>query len=352
MKTSNDSIVKSLLDDPYFHKWIINPDKTCQEFWDNWAGKSEERQACKEIARAMLLSFEFKFTTVSPQEKDNLWDKISERMDRPTPVVTIEELPSTSRNWWYAVAASLLLLVTAYFAYNNDQSEPMEATGVKVNFIEKIAPEGKISTFKFEDGTTVKLFAGSVIRYPVKFSEENREVYLQGEGFFEVTRDTSRPFTVSTNTLKTTALGTSFNIQTSENETKCNVSLVTGNVRVEMLENLSGRTKTIFLEPGEEAVTKFDDVIKQSFNIQETISWKDGFIYLENKRFDETISILKRWFKVDFVIKNRVKFESKLKGKTGNGSFQNQSLENILKVIGHSFEFEYEIKDDTVILTL
>ena len=238
-----------------------------------------------------------------------------------------------------------------FFAYNGDWHELLEVAESKPIFIEKVAPEGKISSFKFEDGTTVKLFSGSIIRYPLNFSEESREVYLQGEGFFEVTKDTSRPFIVKSNTLKTTALGTSFNIQTYEHGNECNVSLVTGKVRVEMLENLSGRMKTVFLEPGEEAITKFDDVIKQPFNIQETISWKDGFIYLENKSFDETISILKRWFKVDFVINNRVKIENKLKGKAGNGTFKNQSLENILRVIGHSFEFKYEIKDDAVILT-
>ena len=105
------------------------------------------------------------------------------------------------------------------------------------------------------------------------------------------------------------------------------------------------------MKPGEEAVTKFDDVIKQPFNIKETTSWKDGYIYLDNKSFDETINILRRWFKVDFEINNRVKFENKLKGKKGKGTFKNQSLENILRVIGYSFEFKYEINDNTAVLT-
>lgn len=351
MKTSNDSIVKNLLDDPYFHKWIINPDQACQDFWDNWADKSKERQACMEIARALLLSFEFRSTTVFPQEKDNLWDQINQRIEQPTHVEIKEESPNTSSRWWYGIAASILLMVMVYFAYTNDHREPIEETKAEANFIEKVAPEGKISSFTFEDGTTVKLFSGSVIRYPVKFSEDSREIFLKGEGFFEVEKDTKRPFIVKTNTVMTTALGTSFNIQTSENGSKCSVSLVTGKVRVEMLDNLSGGVKTVFLEPGEEAVTRFDDVIKQPFNIQEITSWKEGYIYLENKSFDETMGILKRWFKVDFVVNNREKYEIKLKGKTGKGTFKNQSLENILRVIGYSFEFEYEIMDDTVILT-
>ena len=246
MKTSNNSTIKNLLDDPYFHKWIINPDKTCQDFWNKWADESEERQACMERARAMLFSFEFSSTTVSPQEKDNLWDQITEQIERPTPVEIIEELPNTSRHWWYGIVASMLLLVMVYFAYYDNRSEPIKVTKAESSFIEKVAPEGKISSFTFEDGTTVKLFSGSVIRYPVKFSENSREVYLKGEGFFEVKRDTKRPFIVKTNTVLTTALGTSFNVHAYENASKCDVSLVTGKVRVEMLENLSGRVKTVF----------------------------------------------------------------------------------------------------------
>ena len=86
MKTSNNSTIKSLLEDPYFHKWIINPDKACRDFWANWAAKSEDRQACMELARDMLLSFEFRSDSVSPQEKTNLWDQISEQIQQPKPV--------------------------------------------------------------------------------------------------------------------------------------------------------------------------------------------------------------------------------------------------------------------------
>ncbi len=215
------------------------------------------------------------------------------------------------------------------------------------SLIEKAAPEGKISTFKFEDGTIVKLFSGSTIKYPVKFSEQLREVYLDGEGYFEVNRDINRPFIVKTNTLQTTALGTSFNIRTYENGSS-DVSLVTGKVRVEMLENSSGMLNLVVLEPGEQAVIDNEGVIKQPFNIEETVSWKDGYIYLENKSFDETLSILKRWFKVDFEVRN----ENNVIGKTGMGKFKNQSLENILQVIGHSFEFSFEINDDEVIINL
>ncbi len=352
LDASNDSLIKNLINDPYFHKWIIDPDNACRDFWAHWADESEERQACMEQARATLLSFKFNTTSVSRTEKDSLWEQIARQIEEPTPIREMGEPSNNSRQLWYGVAAAVILVVMVVFAYNKEWNKPREIAKTELRFIEKVAPEGKISSFKFEDGTTVKLFSGSVIRYPVNFGEDSREVYLKGEGFFDVKKDTNRPFTVITNTLRTTALGTSFNIQTYENENKCDVSLVTGKVRVDMLENSSGRVRSVFLEPGEQAVLKFDDVIKQPFDIQETISWKDGYIYLENKSFDETISILKRWFEVDFVINNREVVENRLKGKTGIGTFKNQSLENILRVIGYSFEFKYEIRDNkTVILT-
>ena len=350
MKTSNDQLVKNLVDDPYFHKWIIAPDKACLEFWSNWGDQSVERRESIEQAREILLSFKFKPTAVAPMESSRLWAQITEQIEKPDSFEDGER-KSRRRNLVYGIAASVILFVTVFYANNGDFVGGKEISKQETILIEKVAPEGKISKLTFEDGTTVNLFSGSTIRYPVNFSNNSREVYLEGEGFFEVTKDLERPFTVKTSTLKTTALGTSFNVRTYENNSKCDVSLVTGKVKVELLGNSNGKRNTVFLEPGEEAVLEFEGVLKQQFNIKETTYWKDGYIYLENKSFDETISILKRWFKVDFVVKNRAKVENQLKGRTGVGTFKNQTLENILRVIGHSFEFNYEIQDKTVILT-
>ncbi len=349
MNTSNDHLIKNLINDPYFHKWVIDPDQSCEKFWANWGDKNAERKECMEQARAILLSFEFKSSSVSNEETNALWAQISDQIERPTSI-NQKKLSPNSKNWWYGVAAAVVLFGMAFFAYNNEWNSASEIAEPEISLIEKVAPEGKISSFQFEDGTRVRLFSGSIIRYPATFGKGSREVYLDGEGFFEVQKDVNRPFIVETNTLKTTALGTSFNVRTY-GDSNCNVSLVTGKVKVEMLRKTRGRkANTLFLNPGEEATMKFDAVLKQSFDIEETTSWKDGYIYLENKSFDETIGILQRWFKVDFVVMNRAEIGNKLQEKRGIGTFKNQTLENILKVIGHSFEFNYQIQEDKVIL--
>lgn len=348
MKTSNDQLVTNLVDDPYFHKWIIAPDKACLEFWSNWGDQSVERRECMEQAREILLSFKFKPTSIAPMESSRLWTQITEQIEKPASREE-EGRKNNSKNLLYGIAATIALFVTVFLAYNKDLARQSEITTPEISLVEKVAPEGKISKLTFEDGTVVKLFSGSIIRYPSNFGTTSREVYLDGEGFFEVTRDTERPFTVKTNTLKTTALGTSFNVRTYEDNSKCDVSLVTGKVKVELMNNSPGNGNTVFLEPGEEAYMESEGVLKQPFDIEETTAWKDGHIYLENKSFDETITILKRWFQVDFIVKNRN--NTKLKEKTGKGTFKNQSLDNILRVVGHSFEFKYEIQHETVILT-
>lgn len=70
--TSNDRIVKNLIKDQYFHKWIIDPDRACLDFWAHWGDEATERQECVAQARAILLSYKFKSSTISQARKNIL----------------------------------------------------------------------------------------------------------------------------------------------------------------------------------------------------------------------------------------------------------------------------------------
>lgn len=339
---SRDKIVKELIRDEYFHKWIIDPDRECIDFWIQWGSEEKARNQCIEEAKERLLSFRFKPNPISQENKEVLWESITDNIEK-----TSNKKTNNHRLNWYSIAAVVTLLLMMVFSYNNYQNYFTEKEIQSIAFIEKVAPRGKISSFKFEDGTVVKLFPESKIKFPEKFSDQDRKVYLEGEGFFEVKKDVNRPFIVETNSLLTYALGTSFNIRTYQNRNKCDVSLVTGRVKVERANKLSNVDAGLILLPGEEAIFENEEVVKQSFIIDEIVSWKDGYIYLENKNFEESLQILKRWFEVDIVVENGYKAA----GKKGIGKFRNQSLNNILKVIGYSFDFKFDIKDDRVLIT-
>ena len=345
--TNSDNIVRELIKDEYFHKLIIDPDDECIAFWTNWENEINERKGSISKAKQILLTFKFKTGTLSGEKKNLVWQGITHQIEKSSGSGKRKE-KSAAKYYWYGVAAAITIIMTVIFANDVWWPQSSEKATAGVTVIEKVAPKGKISLFEFEDGTTVKLFSGSKIRYPIKFSGQIREVYLEGEGFFEVVKNVNKPFIVKTNNLVTTALGTSFNIRTYENSDRCDVSLVTGRVRVGKLEKADKVVDVVILEPGEEAVLANEKVVKQPFNIEEIVSWKEGYIYLENKSFEETIQILERWFDVSFVVRNGYKAS----GKKGTGKFRGQNLENILQVIGHSFGFTFKIEENKIFINL
>ncbi|GJM29034.1 MAG: anti-sigma factor [Cyclobacteriaceae bacterium] len=353
MSCKDPKVVRDLLNDDYFYKWIIEPDQECSNFWTRWANGNAQRNACIQTAKTILLSIEFKTDSISQTNKDVLWDSITDQIQKSSPTADTSSIDNSHQkkvkgHLWYGIAAAVTFLMIVLFSYYSDWDKPAEVAKSEIVTIKKVAEKGKISSFRFEDGTIVKLFAGSTIRFPEHFSGESREVYLEGEGFFEVKADPGRPFIVKTNSLLTTALGTSFNVRTYENSGKCDVSLVTGKVKVENLESSTGTLNQVILMPGEEAVLENGTVLKQPFNEEEKVSWKDGYIYLEDKTFSETLEILERWFAVDFEVINQELAE----GTKGSGKIQAHNLEHTLQVIGSSFGFSYQVNEGKVIITL
>ena len=120
--------------------------------------------------------------------------------------------------------------------------------------------------------------------------------------------------------------------------------MVTGKVKVEKINKSIETLNEVILEPGEEVLLINNGVIKQAFNIEEKVAWKDGYIYLQDKSFEESIKILESWFHVKFVVTNI----QKAKGKRGTGKFKNQNLENILTVMGHSYNFTFGFSENSV----
>ncbi|MCS3801226.1 FecR family protein [Niastella sp. OAS944] len=109
----------------------------------------------------------------------------------------------------------------------------------------------KNTAVHLQDGSAVELSAGSELRYDEPFSAVNRHVYLSGKGFFKVAKDAARPFTVYSNDIATTALGTSFTITALPNNNNVSVALHTGKVVVQQTGN-TAHMNDVFLTPGQE----------------------------------------------------------------------------------------------------
>ncbi len=153
------------------------------------------------------------------------------------------------------------------------------------------------------DGTKVWLNNVSSLRYPTSFiGQSNRSVFLTGEGFFEVAKDPTKPFTVDVNGEKVTVLGTGFNIKAYADEESIQTTLVSGRVEVQ-----AGNSK-VQLHPDEQAQWKGSGEVTliKGVDANEVASWKDGFFYFGKASLDEVMRQLARWYDVDVQYKGPV----------------------------------------------
>jgi ferric-dicitrate binding protein FerR (iron transport regulator) len=133
------------------------------------------------------------------------------------------------------------------FHYYWVESEPAETA-----FIENIVPLGSKSEIKLPDGSTVHLNAGSTLRYTADYGKKRRDIYLEGEGYFNVAKLATKPFTVYTSLMKIKALGTEFNVKSYAGENVVETILIKGEVLVEKSDmNHTSIDHPVLLKPGQ-----------------------------------------------------------------------------------------------------
>lgn len=163
-------------------------------------------------------------------------------------------------------------------------------------------PKGGEYRIELEDGTKVWINSASRLRYPVVFSGDTREVYLEGEAYFEVQRDMDRPFIVHSGEQKVTVLGTNFGISCYANEANDYTTLVSGKVKVDF----ERRKQSFVLEPGMQvAYNKESGVaIERKVDVAEFVAWKNGKYIFKQKRLEDILSTLSKWYDFEVFYRN------------------------------------------------
>jgi putative anti-sigma factor len=227
---------------------------------------------------------------------------------------------------------------TAKMQNNNGENESVFNT-IRV-------PVGGFYQLTLADGTRVWLNSMTDIRYPVTFTGTSREVYLKGEAYFEVSRDTSKPFIVCLETSKVTVLGTSFNIKAYADENNIYTSLVKGAVRFTNDEN----RKQVELKPGMQCVwnrvsgkTEVHEVDMEQF-----VSWKDGRFVFELITLDAMMRQLRRWYDIDVVYQ-----DEKVKTYEFWGTIdRNMDLNKVLAIVAQVSKVAFEVQGKTVFVSM
>lgn len=246
---------------------------------------------------------------------------------------------------WVAAAVILIILAssTIIHLWLTDRPEVEDPV-----FVERTIPAGKSAMITLPDGSRVRLNAESRLRFPEKFSSTAREVFLEGEAFFEVAAENNRPFHVYANYLKTTVLGTAFNVKAYPAGDAEQVTVVHGKVSVEREEADGSSLAPVILEPDQWATyhPKSGELKKEEGDVQEFIAWKDGVLLFHDKRVSEVVKMLERWYNTEITVKNET-----VKNCLIHGEHKNESLENVLKTMQFTLDINYAFTEEGVTIT-
>lgn len=172
-----------------------------------------------------------------PGYTQRLWLRIRERIGQPVEDDETVERPLWFRRWPLAVsAAATVALVVGFWAFSGKKEvappvEPPALADVET-WVSLANRTRSVSKHTLTDGSAVWLSPGTELRYAPTFGRSRREVTLKGEAFFEVTRDTLRPFVIQAGAMRTEVLGTSFNVRAYPQSPRFEVSVVSGKVAV------------------------------------------------------------------------------------------------------------------------
>jgi len=215
-----------------------------------------------------------------------------------------------------------------------------EPKKIRYNLIK--IPRGGEYQLSLSDGTKVWLNAETILKYPVTFSGKTREIFMEGEAFFEVAKNADWPFIVHTSALKVNVFGTSFNIRAYPDEEASTTTLVSG--KVSLIQ--SGNHKEYNLTPNDQAIVSNLETVIQKVNVNQFIAWKNGRILFEENTLEEVFNNLSRWYdiEVDYTdeeIKN-LRFSIDVR--------RYSEFDELLKIIGLTKKVKFEINGNRVII--
>lgn len=252
---------------------------------------------------------------------------------------------------------SLMLKIAAVFVviagvawvvntYHHQRLEGSLTDIVSNDLIVKENANGVKTRIKLPDGTKVWLNSGSKISYPQAFSMDFRKVELEGEAFFDVHRDTSKPFIVKTRNVETRVLGTSFNVMAYERRNIA-ITVATGKVQVSSFDSESLKKSMIDLVPNQQA--SFDlttgNINVNKIDASRFTAWKEGRLIFNEMKMDEVVQSLERWYGVKVFVQSE-----SIKNCTISIEYTNETLVNVLDGFKYIFNIDYELIDGKKII--
>lgn len=243
---------------------------------------------------------------------------------------------------WVQIAAVwfipfIMLCASGYFYFFSGQQSGIQDS-YSVSYLQHYAALGTREKVKLPDGTEVWLNAGSTLIYPSSFTSKERDVHLIGEAFFDVQKDSIRPFIVNTHYLKMQVLGTTFNVSAYPDESQVETTLETGSLKVNVLDD----STSYYLSPDNQLVyTPSTHIIEQrKVRASDFSDWRMGGLFFDNTPFEDVLRILERTYGIQIHIRTSVYKKQRVYVHFN----KNESIETIFQILKLMIpELEYKI---------
>ncbi|MGK7396058.1 MAG: FecR family protein [Candidatus Cyclobacteriaceae bacterium M3_2C_046] len=337
-----DYQLEDLLSNQDFIHWVTNPTQENDYFWKKWLEVHASKKPLVEQAKQIILAAKFKedegFTeSYNRILHDVLKDKYSKRFERSSHRRSIRKQEQLNRYLRVAAIISFIFMLGLVLVLNQEKF----VTKNQIEWITYSNPGGKKSSIVLPDSSLVILNAASKLAYSVDF-DHNRLIKLDGEAYFDVKHNPQKPFVVSSKSVETTVLGTTFNVAAFENEQTVNISLNTGKIKVSLPQE---ENNSYWLDPGEKLVydvvsgntekTYFDPLIE--------FSWKNNILVFDKASLGEFIRKIERWYGVQVVIKGNPNESWQV-----NGRFKNESLRLIMESLRFTHQIDYKVENNQI----
>ena len=346
---------EDLTNDAFFKEWVLNPTKANDQFWKDFLNSNPHQRAVVEEAKEFVLLLS---SDVESVEDIHEIQKIKRNIDQaifatdftnsevePTHELSDLETTTSLYSIYYKITACLVLTILAGFSFyylrirTTKSKDQLSATKLE-------APRGKRTFITLSDGTKIWLNADSHLEYKKTFKNlPTREVYLDGEAFFDVAEDKSKPFIVHTSDVSIKVLGTAFNVRSFAQDPIIETTLVRGRITI---NSKATPHDEIALLPLEQAVFKKESqelILHRHIEADNYTSWKHGELVFDEKPLADIIKDLERWYNVRIHMDNLNEQKCSFSGR-----FKNERLEEVLELFKSSDDVSFEIKNNDVFI--
>ena len=282
----------------------------------------------------------YSITPLYEEKAERIFNKIMASSQVIEPV----SIKSRGKRIWLNTAAAILIIGLSALFYTMEFRKS-DLKLVTANNIKTVKPDKPGRRFiNLPDGSSVILNENTKIKLGDKFIVNGkREVFLEGEAYFDIIHDSSHPFVVHTGKLQTTVLGTAFNINADSMNGTVIVTVSRGKVKV------GDRTRTFNVIAQDQQVVFNRDLswqIKKSVKAESFIAWKNEDIYFDDVYIKDVANQLEERFNISIVFSNEI-----IKNCRFSATFlKTQSLEQILNVIGEFNHIKYQLNDNNTVL--